>query len=362
MASIKKRDNGKWRARYRDLAGREHAQHFDRRVDGQRWLDEQTAGLVTGSYIDPASAKVTLRQYAEQWEKVQIGRASTARGTDNALRLHILPRLGDRPMSTILRTDVQQLVKALSESYAPGTVRNIYDTLTRVFGSAVDDRLVASTPCRRIALPAEDESEVVPPTVEQVGAIIQATQPEYRAAVVLLAGSGLRIAELLGLQVADVDFLRRTVRVERQRLQNGQLGPCKTPKSVRTVPVGKIVTDALADHLRGAGKVVDQAQPLFLASAGQPLRYGRWKTGIWMPAQKTTGLDLTMHSLRHFYASSLIAGGASVKQVQLVLGHASPVVTLRVYSHLWPGDDDRVRTISDATLEPLRTVCGQQAV
>ena len=47
MASIKKRHNGKWRARYRDEAGKEHARHFGRRVDAQKWLDEQTATLVT---------------------------------------------------------------------------------------------------------------------------------------------------------------------------------------------------------------------------------------------------------------------------------------------------------------------------
>jgi integrase len=60
----------------------------------------------------------------------------------------------------------------------------------------------------------------------------------------------------------------------------------------------------------------------------------------------------TAHALRHFYASALIAGGASVRQVQRVLGHASAVVTLRTYAHLWPGDDGRTRSILDAVLSP----------
>jgi integrase len=47
----------------------------------------------------------------------------------------------------------------------------------------------------------------------------------------------------------------------------------------------------------------------------------------------------------------LIAGGASVKQVQTVLGHASAVLTLRTYAHLWPGDDDRTRSIIDAVFD-----------
>jgi integrase len=360
MASITKRPNGKWRARYRDASNREHAQHFDRKADGQRWLDEQSAGLLTGTHIDPRSAKVTLREYAGQWQAAQVSRDATARLIDNALRLHILPALGSRPMGSILRTDVQQLVKTLSASMAPGSVRNVHDCLSRVFASAVDDRVVASSPCRRITLPALDDSEVTPPTVEQVRALVDAVPERYRPAVVLLAGSGLRVGELLGLMVADVDFLRRTVRVERQRLQNGSLGPCKTAKSVRTIPLGAVVTDELAAHLAG-GRLDEQNSSLFTASKGQPVRYGAWKDQ-WQRACRAAGLDLSTHALRHFYASQLIAGGASVKQVQTVLGHSSPVITLRVYSHMWPGDDDRVRTITDATLEPLRTICGQQAV
>lgn len=68
---------------------------------------------------------------------------------------------------------------------------------------------------------------------------------------------------------------------------------------------------------------------------------------------------LVTHDLCHFYASALIAGGASVKQVQMVLGHASAVITLRIYAHLWPGEEDRTRSVMDAVLGGLRTGCGQ---
>ena len=78
--------------------------------------------------------------------------------------------------------------------------------------------------------------------------------------------------------------------------------------------------------------------------------------------QQKTGLELDTHPLRHLYASALIADGASVKQVQVVLGHASPVITLRVYAHLWPGDEDRIRSISDDAIEFLRTSCELGAV
>jgi len=74
---------------------------------------------------------------------------------------------------------------------------------------------------------------------------------------------------------------------------------------------------------------------------------------LWRDAAKEAGVGATSHDLRHFFASALISGGASVKQVQTVLGHASAVITLRTYAHMWPGDEDRTRDVMDAAFNPL---------
>lgn len=96
MANIQKRPNGKWRARYRDLDGKEHARHFERKLDAQRWLDEVTASMVTGQYVDPRAGRVTFEKYAEKWEGSLIASEAGERITDNALRLHLVPALGAR--------------------------------------------------------------------------------------------------------------------------------------------------------------------------------------------------------------------------------------------------------------------------
>ena len=169
------------------------------------------------------------------------------------------------------------------------------------------------------------------------------------AAVVMLAGSGLRIGELLGLNVEDVDFLRRTVRVERQRLQDGRVAPPKTPQSVRTVPLGDLVVRELTAMLAQRSP---KTGPLFASQAGHRLPRGAW-IRAWGRAQAATDLDFDTHDLRHFYAWALLSGGASMKRVETSSGHSSAVVTVRVYAHLWPGDRDRTRAISDAALAPL---------
>jgi integrase len=371
LANIQKRPNGKWRARYRDLDGKEHARHFERKLDAQRWLDEVTASIVTGQYVDPRAGRITFEKYAEKWEKSLIAGEASERITDNALRLHLVPALGSRAMAAIRRNDIQALFKSLSEQLGPGSVRNVYDVLVRVMTAAVDDKVIASSPCRRITLPAMPDEEVTPPMVEHVEAMARVMPPYIRAAIVTLAGSGLRIGELLGLKVWDVDFKAGTIRVDRQRLQSGKIGPPKTAKSRRTVPVGEVVTDALLAHLAKH----PSREWLFTMEEGEPLNYRRWKTE-WNGARKALQQaeneaaesegrkpvelpHMVTHDLRHFFASALIAGGASVKQVQLVLGHASAVITLRIYAHLWPGEEDRTRSVMDAVLGGLRTGCGQ---
>jgi Phage integrase, N-terminal SAM-like domain len=191
MSSIKKRPDGVWRARYRDQAGREHSRHFPRKVDAQRWVDEVTAAVVTGQYIDPKAGKTTVRQYAVAWQATQVNREHTTRNTDIALRLHVLPHIGNRTLGSVRPTDMQALVKTLSTMLAPGSVRETYKVARRMFAAAVDDRIIAASPCHRIRLPRDDRPEVVAPTVEQITALAGVIQARYRALVVLLAGSGL---------------------------------------------------------------------------------------------------------------------------------------------------------------------------
>ena len=112
MASVTKRPDGKYRARYRDESGREHARHFDRKADAQRWLDEVTASMVRGEYVDPRAGRVTFKAYAEQWRASQVHRVTSQLTIESALRRHTYPTLGDKPLSAIKPSDVQSVGEA----------------------------------------------------------------------------------------------------------------------------------------------------------------------------------------------------------------------------------------------------------
>jgi hypothetical protein len=61
----------RYRARYRDEAGKEHARHFVKKAQARRWPDEVTASVVRGDYVDPGAGKITFRNWFRRWSEVQ---------------------------------------------------------------------------------------------------------------------------------------------------------------------------------------------------------------------------------------------------------------------------------------------------
>ncbi len=227
----------------------------------------------------------------------------------------------------------------------------IHRILAGIVKAAVRDRRIVASPCEGTKLPKVHRQRVEPMTLEAVQALTEAIPERYRALVTLAAGTGLRQGEVFGLTVDRIDFLRRQLTVDRQLVtmpdRAPYLAPPKTQASVRVVPLPQVVVEAVAVHL--ATWPTDQS--IFTTELGDPIRRTAFSERIWRPALKRVGLSgVTMHGLRHFYASLLIRHGESVKTVQGRLGHASAAETLDTYSHLWPNSDDRTRAAVDSVL------------
>src|SRR5215217_167446 len=361
MASIAKRPNGQWRARYQAPDGKWHAHHAARKIDAQRWLDEQTAGIVTGTYVDPRAGKVTFRDYAEAWRSAQVHRPSTQVLVESGLRRHAYPTLGSRPLASIMPSDIQAWVRRLATgqpngqpALAPSTVAVVHGIVSGIFRAAIRDRRIVANPCESTRLPKVTPKRIEPLGTEAVRSLEASAPPRWRAFVTTLAGTGLRQGELFGLTVDRIDFLRKVLRVDRQLSQVPGQGPTLTPPktaaSVRTVPLPGVVVAALAAHLAEFPASADGF--VFTDDNGAPMRRTRFSRAVWIPMRTAAGLpaSVSCHDLRHYYASLLIRHGESVKTVQARLGHASASETLDTYSHLWPDSDDRTRTAVDSVL------------
>ncbi|MGW5333624.1 tyrosine-type recombinase/integrase [Streptomyces bauhiniae] len=414
---VPSKDHGqgkRWQVRWRDAAGEQQKENFAKRSQADTRAATIEADLARGLYVDPAAGKESFRAVAERWRASAMHNGGTPTRVERALRLHIYPTFGDRPVVSIRPSDVQAWVKDRSHALAATTLRTTFSYLVTIMTTAVRDRTIAINPCAGVKLPEARRPEIVPLHKDAVHALIEAAPPRYRAMILLAVASGLRQGEVFGLEVDCVDFLRKEVTVRQQLITPDKdteadadetpepyIGPPKTHESHRTVPLAGLAVDALAAHLQQyPAAVVDiedrtdsrkpkrrKARMLWTNDRGVVVKRASW-SHVWsrMEVRANEALDkaygeayaawvqrgrpkgqeparvrvpegTSMHDLRHFYASALIKNRESVKTVQRRLGHSKPSITLDIYTHLWPDDEDTTRAAVEAVLGDVPVLC-----
>jgi integrase len=350
MASIKRRPDGKWRARYRDDAGLEHARHFARKVDAQGWLDEQTTKLVTGTHVTPRQARTTVGEWCDTWLEGYRGkRASTVRQAEVHIA-RIRTEFAEQRLVDVRPSQVRTWCSKLAaEGLSPSYVYALHARLAQIYSDAVHDGLVAKSPCSRRTSPAAGTQRAYVATTEQVWALHDAMPVHLRPAVLLGALSGLRLAEACGLRLADVDFMRGVVSPAVQYPSE----PLKTETSQTAVPVGQLALE-LSAHVK---RFPSRDGTVLVNELGRQLAPWTLERAMRTARKKVPGLpaEFRFQDLRHYFASLLIASGADVKVVQARLRHASAKTTLDTYGHLWPDAETRTVAAIDEMLA-ARTV------
>ncbi|WP_113704605.1 tyrosine-type recombinase/integrase [Nonomuraea lactucae] len=330
----------RWLACWFGPTGKEETKAFEVKTQAANHATKMEADRLRGQYVDPKQGQQRLIDYGnEKWLPSQLHlRPNSVELYEQHLRKHIYPRLGNRRMATLARSDMKAFVTAISAVLAPTTVATVFSVLRALMNAAVDDGVIPANPCTRVPLPRVAARVVEPLPAQAVLALANAITPRYRLAVWLGAGLGLREGEALGLTVARVDFLRRKVEV-RHQLQKGKLVELKTKASKRTLPVDDLILAEISAHMQ-------QWKPgphdlIITNRSSKPVgRSSFWE--CWRKAVETVGLPkgTRFHDLRHFYASTLIAANIGPKVIQYRLGHAKIAETFDTYGHLFPDDED----------------------
>lgn len=343
MASIQKRANGKYLVRWRNEENKERSKQFDLMRDAKRYAAQIETDLARGDYVDPQAGNITLRDFYDDWKQRQLWTSNTTRNSERAMKR---ADFADMPLNKIRRTHVESWVKGMSREYMPNTTRTHFQLVSSVLRGAVADRFIAKNPAEGVKLPKRDAAEhtMTIPTPEEVGSVIDAADEWFQAFIALCAFAGLRRGEACAIQLPDIDFLGKTIRVDRQIQHPRKQKPeVVDPKwgSKRTIPVPEDLIVMLSEHVKNVG-VSGKEQWLFPGKHG-PLSpassYAYWSRF----AEQASVEGVTLHDLRHFFASGLIAAGCDVVTVQRAMGHSSASTTLNEYSHLWPDAADRTR-------------------
>ena len=352
MAQIVKRDTSRgprYDVRYRLPTGEVRTKTHRTRKEADRFAAITEADKVRGELIDPRAGRETFAEWWARWWPSTVNLRQSTRARDESYaRNHLLPLFGALPLSSIDHTAVATWVADLSASgLAPATVVKAAQIMGKTMGAAVDAGRIRNDPTARVKLPRIEHHEMRFLTPAEVATLADAIDPRYRALVLVGAYCGLRFGELAGLKRDRVDLLHRRIEVlEIVTEVRGRhyVGPPKTRAGRRSVPVPRVVADALTEHL---GTVTGDV--VFPAPEGGYLRASLFRRRFWAPATARTGLTgLRLHDLRHTAVALWIAAGASPKETAARAGHASVVTVLDRYGHLLPGHEDKVNDALDA--------------
>ena len=328
MASIKKRPDGKWRARYRDPAGREHSRHFDRKVDAETWLTAQESSKLSGAWVDPALGKTRVDEWAWQWlaSVSPALKPSTVEGYKSLLRSRVIPELGSYWLAQLRPSDVQSWLGRLEAAgLSASRIRKAHIVLSQALEAAMRDQRVARNVARGVKLPRVVRREAPyfePESVERIAAAM--TEPNDLL-IRLLGTLGLRWGEAAALERRSVDLLRSRLVIEASLSEvAGRLVRTTTKThATRSIPLPAGLAAEFEHHLAArVGSAPGSA--LFTGPDGGHLRHSAFYNRVWRPALAELGLPpVGLHVLRHSAAARLISAGATPKAVQVVLGHGS---------------------------------------
>lgn len=234
--------------RWRDGRRIEHARMFPTEGEAAEFDADVKAGRLEPGSRPRRQPSPTFRAEAMDWlaTKQATKQPRTAARYESHLRLHVLSAFGPTPVAAITRRDVQQWINTLTQdNLSASTIGDIYRGVFKpVLNKAILDGRLAVSPCHRIELPQPAAEEVVPPTPEQVLAVIAALPVRYRAMAAIAAGAGARISEAAGITISRLRSDPVRLRIDRQLLP-ARRGTGAAPGGCRHAGAGPLLPRAV---------------------------------------------------------------------------------------------------------------------
>lgn len=240
------------------------------------------------------------------------------------LKCHLLPVFGEYPLDEITRTQIITFHTSVRDTgLAPATCDQFVILLRRMLNLAIEWEILDRNPAARIALFNVDNRKERYLSEAEMTRLLEVLRTDNNRPVCLvilfLLSTGARVREALRMQWCDIDTEKRSWRIPAENSKS---------KKPRTVPLNDVALEVLA----AARTLHADPDHVFISGhTGKPLTNIRM---TWMRLREVAGLpDFRIHDCRHNFASALVNSGRSLYEVQQILGHYDPKVTMR-YAHL----------------------------
>lgn len=335
---------------------------FTTKREANAFRDEVIGQLHTGTYI--VYGKIRVEEFMIFWlEDIMRPRITDDTYTTykSAIKNYIVPQIGKMYMSTLNQGYIRKLYNAVAEKYE-SVAKNVRTIMKTSLEYAFNKNVLATNPANGINLPKKikkteyrvlkiDEKKTL--TLPQVLRLIEASKETPIHMQILFAVlMGLRRSEINGLKYSDVDYIHRTLRVERQlgKKPNSKAEDCapkmltkqeiktKTPAGVRELPIPDYVFEAILEerktyekNRRRRPKEFRDWNYICCSTYGNPRSKG-FHQKYYKDLLKSLDLpDIHFHQLRNTYATILLKNSFNSKGVSHLLGHAKEIISVDVY-------------------------------
>jgi integrase len=350
-----------WVVDYTDGQGDRHIKTFTRKKDADAEAAKVKVDVGLGVHTAP-SKSVTLAAAAEDWIRfvtLEKREAATIAGYQQHIRKHIVPRLGATKIAALTTPRIERFRDDLLADMSRPLAKKVLGSLKAILKDAKRRGNVAQNVAADVMIGTSSRDKAKPkigrdiPTTDEIRRILDAApEGRGRALIMVAAFSGLRASELRGLRWEDVNLKRGELHVRQRADRFNDVGQPKSASGERVVPIGPMVVNTLRQWKLKCPK--SERDLVFPTGTGGIENHSNIVQRMLAPAQIVAGVIKAdrrpkypgLHSLRHFYASWCINrrqdGGLELppKTVQARLGHASIVMTLDRYGHLFPSHDD----------------------
>ena len=293
-----------------------------------------------------------LDAYIESRKRLGI-KATTIRGYENC-KSRLSTAIKEEIAAEVSPYLIDKFISDNADKWSPKTIRNTISVLSSAYDRAIHLGLLTDNPCRRVTLPKNTKKEVDIFNEENVGKFLRALDKErldFKVAYKLALLCGLRRSEILGLREEHISIPFRAVTVAetRHRVSDSEIvQDTKTATSHRTL--------ALPDSLAGDIDVLikehhdfeyDHTDYLIQDGFGQPMNPSTLSNHIYK-IEADNGLPhVSLHDLRHTFASMLNNAHIDIARISRELGHSNVNTTLGIYTHVFNGITESSRGIAD---------------
>ena len=305
-----------------------------------------------------------LEEYIQTYKINSLRKNSLLLLTQTYNRIEVSP-IANVPLDKLNGAMVQNFYNMLAETWtdtegkthqpiASSTIGKVHKLLSAAYKKAVQLRIIALNPMDTVEPVKVKYKEMSVFTWREIGRIFRAIDKitnnksntrqryDFRLLFLLLLETGCRVGELLALRWEDINFSKREIHIHATKLRDSQsFNEPKTKAGNRYVP---IINDKLLAKLkeyRKKGSIIKMQGFIFEDSSGGAMEYRRI-VNYWNHICKLTGIEKNVHTFRHTFATYLLEKGIPVAEVSRILGHSSPAITFKMYTHAVPGYNQKI--------------------